>query len=588
MKSASIAIKSLLTIALLSPIVTIPSYAEDQVSSFEEMQIETMGENDSDDLLNQYIQQQFDEQLPGGGINARISAPAMNATTTAVNVNQKVYDALKSFVTEVANGTKTSTVFIFNPADYGINTTVTGTDKETLKKEARLKVVPDTNSLLHKLLFECPYELYWFDKTKNNGFYISFKYSGSQIGPNLTMKIDSVEVRFIVNPDYRSGSSDYVVNSATAAKVKKAVENAKNIVKKYAGKTDIEKLVGYKNEITAYTSYDFNALGKNVYYGNSWQLISVFDGDPSTKVVCEGYSKAFQYLCNLSNFSTIKTICVTGKMTGGTGAGSHMWNVVRMPDNKNYLVDLTNTDEGTIGSTGWLFFNGYSSRNGNSYTFKNDGSSITFTYDATTTDYYSANQLELSASRYSAVDPAACMANGLCSYNGKKYWYENWKRQGMYGDPKNIRDKQNLERGREIYDPASDAWYWLDAVYDGAAAFGKEVWMPYIHQNEDNCSDQVKWDVAQLSDKGMEQLVYNAMKNKNGKWVRYDDKGRMMKGWVYIGNGLEKVYPNQKGNYYYYDTITGLMAKGSVTLYDEKEKKWNKYYFDPITGVLQR
>ena len=87
MKSASIAIKSLLTIALLSPIVTIPSYAEDEVSSFEEMQIETMGENDSDDLLNQYIQQQFDEQLPGGGINALISVPAMSATLKAVAAN---------------------------------------------------------------------------------------------------------------------------------------------------------------------------------------------------------------------------------------------------------------------------------------------------------------------------------------------------------------------------------------------------------------------------------------------------------------------------------------------------------------------
>ena len=35
---------------------------------------------------------------------------------------------------------------------------------------------------------------------------------------------------------------------------------------------------------------------------------------------------------------------------------------------------------------------------------------------------------------------------------GPWYWYENGVRQGTTG------------RGKEIYDPKSDAWYWLDAV----------------------------------------------------------------------------------------------------------------------------
>ena len=36
-------------------------------------------------------------------------------------------------------------------------------------------------------------------------------------------------------------------------------------------------------------------------------------------------------------------------MDGGTGAGPHMWNVVGMVDELNYLVDVINCDTGSIG-----------------------------------------------------------------------------------------------------------------------------------------------------------------------------------------------------------------------------------------------
>ncbi len=172
---------------------------------------------------------------------------------------------------------------------------------------------------------------------------------------------------------------------------------------------------------------------------------------------------------------------------------------------------------------------------------------------------------------------------GFADIDGKKYWYEGNVRQGDMNDQKNVKDaKDGYIRGREIFDPASDGWYWLDAAFNGAAAFGKEVWMPYIYQEEDNCNDEVKWSVAQFSDEGMRTLVYNAMKNKDGKWVRYDNDGKMLKGWVEIKDTLAELYPDQKGNVYYYDTITGLMAKGNVTI------AGRNCYFDPITGVLQK
>ena len=131
--------------------------------------------------------------------------------------------------------------------------------------------------------------------------------------------------------------------------------------------------------------------------------------------------------------------------------------------------------------------------------------------------------------------------------DGKQYWYENGQKQGAMGDPKNLTDTlYGLERGREIYDPASDAWYWLDAIYDGAKAESKEVWMPYIFQDD-----------------------LQTGKNPDGKWVRYDETGAMIKGW----------YCNENGRYYY-DPISGMMTKGDAEIHGKS------YHFNEISGVL--
>mgnify|MGYP005837198749 CR=1 FL=1 len=108
--------------------------------------------------------------------------------------------------------------------------------------------------------------------------------------------------------------------------------------------------------------------------------------------------------------------------------------------------------------------------------------------------------------------------------NGKDYWYENGQRQGLEG------------RGKEIYDPESDGWYWLDSDANGAKAVSK--------------------DVYQESD--------------GGKWVRYDANGQMIKGWNTNENGT-----------YYFDPITGAMAHGTV------EINGKTCHFDEATGILK-
>ena len=136
----------------------------------------------------------------------------------------------------------------------------------------------------------------------------------------------------------------------------------------------------------------------------------------------------------------------------------------------------------------------------------------------------------------------------LLPTNGMLYWFEDGVKQGVYGDPLNIFDTNHgkLERGREIYDPSSKGWYWLDACFEGAIARRKEVWMPYIFQ---------------------EDLKTGA--NPDGKWVRYDAYGCMVKGWYANDNGV-----------YYYDLNTGAMYKGAHVI------NGKAHYFDEMTGVM--
>ena len=171
---------------------------------------------------------------------------------------------------------------------------------------------------------------------------------------------------------------------------------------------------------------------------------------------------------------------------------------------------------------------------------------------------------------------------GFCSGEGTQYWYENNRRQGIYGDPKNIIDETyGVERGREIYDPTTNAWYWLDANNEGAKAVGKEGWMPYIYQDEDQWSEEQREAESLASDEGLAPFVLTEMNENHGKWVRYDGNGKMLKGWVTIEGDLAAVYPEQAGNRYYYDNKTGAMAKGYVTI------NGVQYHFDENTGVLQ-
>lgn len=127
--------------------------------------------------------------------------------------------------------------------------------------------------------------------------------------------------------------------------------------------------------------------------------------------------------------------------------------------------------------------------------------------------------------------------------NGQLYWYEDGVKQGYKENDLNY-------RGKEIYDPISDAWYWLDNVQGGAKTVNKDV---YQESEAGAWGDRVGEDGKRY-----------------GKWVRYDANGHMIKGWDETENGT-----------YYFDETYGTMAKGYATI-GTKE-----YYFNEASGVLE-
>ena len=205
------------------------------------------------------------------------------------------------------------------------------------------------------LMLDLPYDMFWY------GHQVQYDATFGVHGESLF--VTSLEVSFLVAANYR-GSNEYSVNLSPMQAVEAAASAARAIVEKYADCTDYEKLAGYRDEICALTEYDFGAAsgGNAAYDGDPWQLIHVFDSDPSTNVVCEGYAKAFQYLCDLSGFAEGNdVVCYT--VTGYMGSPekdleTHMWNIVRMEDGNHYLADITNSDSSAIGAGGELFLAG--------------------------------------------------------------------------------------------------------------------------------------------------------------------------------------------------------------------------------------
>lgn len=313
---------------------------------------------DNEELFAGYIEQAFFGDRGISLLSSSHHSAALGESMT------KVYESLKSKVAAVASGSISKTYISM----YGLSIDLEAAGVEDMK--SKFSDVMDL--LLDCILADCPYELYWFDKTEG----INYSYSYS-----LSNKITSLTVRFSVASAY-AGDGKYTADTSKTQAASLVAANAKTIVERHADKSDYNKLLAYYQEICDLTSYDFAAIqDENTPYGDPWQLIYVFDNDPDTKVVCEGYSKAFQYLCELSEFDE-EVYCYTilGGLVAAGESQFHMWNHVSI-DGANYMVDITNSDDEAIGVGGKLFMKGMEGDISSGYSKTIHSIGITYTYD---------------------------------------------------------------------------------------------------------------------------------------------------------------------------------------------------------------
>lgn len=326
---------------------------------------------DNDELFENYLNQIF----YGKQETSLYSSDYGISSGKLDEKEKKLYLELKKILTEIANGEKQSSQFDIDVSGMGFTEDNLGTS---------------ITEILDMLLADCPFELYWYNKTALFKYIYSHQSDGS---------VTSIKFIFPVDMNYGDPKANTVSNTGVT-RAKAAKEKADQIVGKYKDKSDYEKLKAYMQEICKLNTYnDEAAKSEHANMGiDPWQLVYVFDGDSNTNVVCEGYAKAFAYLFERSTFRyAIKCYIVTGLL----GVDGHMWNIVTMEDGKNYMVDVTNCDGDAIGNPDKLFLAGLPGNVSKGYTYTRDSdNTAVFTYNDDTKNMYPDSILSLADKNY--------------------------------------------------------------------------------------------------------------------------------------------------------------------------------------------
>lgn len=371
-------------------------YSEDVVNEEWEPDEYASFFQNSDDLFAKYVNQEFgvdyyNDNTVQYDADGNIVDPVSNSNTRLYlnSFEQLMYDKAIDHIKKIADGERSNTELILTYEELGLSEEplIVIEDFYDCSKNqyVQAKVTAGENELKEKFPIDSvkvlkaiqsdnPSLLYWFGRTYYIGYSTSYGASGYADENNMLdgyYKISNFRIYLSVSPYYAELSGNgYIQSKADITKtgaVKSAVSNAKTIAKEYENLDDYEKLVAFKEKICTLVDYNHDAaytgsVNTLEWGSNPWELIWVFDGDTSTNVVCEGYSKAFQYLCDLSSFNrNIMVSSVSGTMDGG----AHMWNIVHW-ENKNYLVDVTNCDNYSsymLNGHNALFMKGFASGN---------------------------------------------------------------------------------------------------------------------------------------------------------------------------------------------------------------------------------
>ena len=374
-----------------------------------------------------------------------------------------VYNFLKEKIRTAAQQGG-STVFIMDIMDLDPKTKWTkeelggiairdedGQTTDEAKRAVLAQIVADLDleRVMTALMQDMPYQMYWYDKTVGTEWVPGAdRFGVPKDGSYIRLVRGIITYRLAVALDYSDDGALYTVDPIQVNRAHTAVENARAIVDAYAEYGDYDKLRAYKDKICEMTDYNYAVVPPSAAsYGDPWQVVYVFDGDEETKVVCEGYSKAFEYLCDMSVFASpnIACIAVDGVMDD---KGAHMWNIVTLANGNNVLADVTNSDTGKIGQRGQLFLAGYTEGSvASGYGIACGSAIVHFVYDGDMHDLMTEWQL--------TIIPAVCTVDFVTEHGEKPDSQEVplWSKAERPKDP--VCDGyvfQGWYDGNELYD----------------------------------------------------------------------------------------------------------------------------------------
>lgn len=332
-------------------------------------------------------------------LSLAVPAFAVSVSNTAgvnlTSAERRIYNAMEKVVLDIAAGRRTSTEVTIQFADRELGWTARELGLSSINSSNHKgPVIDKINASLDKI-YTClelnyPFDMFWANNRWNwSG---SQKYTSSRLWlTRMTYSIDAAS-------NYR-GSSLSTVNPTRIAQARAVQSTAMSIVSANAGKSNLEKLAAYRDAVCDLNSYNYAALdamhADSSVYGDPWQLVYVFDGNPDTNVVCEGYAKAFKYLCDLTDWDG-DVVCYIAE--GYESGETHMWNVVRMEDGKCYHMDITYCDNSQIGKD--ITFLATASGGGQTYTVSGGGQSFTYSYRTDQAGLFTSGYLPISSMAY--------------------------------------------------------------------------------------------------------------------------------------------------------------------------------------------
>lgn len=321
------------------------------------------------------------------------------------NIQQRCY--------EVTAGQRTSTTFDIDAPrllgknewtvdDYGYEPVEMWCGKMDIAtrfdNQVDAEIAIHCHRILNVLRNEKPSIMAWQDQYSYP--YVEIEWNKEQRDGKWFVSIASAKVSCDVTADCSDGV--WQVSPSSIELVRRCVDRAQGIVNRHNGETPRRKVQSYCDEIYDLTSYDHSAPHGGIYYttNHPWTFTSVFDDNPATLTVCEGYAKAYKLLFELAGDDSVKCHVLLGYDASSKGREKHTWCSIQMPDGKNYLADITNNQPCAIGCGKLLAVpasgsveDGYSVNCGK-------GGTINYIYDDDTLDIYQHEALVISGTPY--------------------------------------------------------------------------------------------------------------------------------------------------------------------------------------------